>query len=62
MIHKTCIIDKKAKISKNVKVLSTLEDGTIVAIQENKIMGTSFHPEITGSSKVHEYFINLTKL
>tara|TARA_X000001036_G_scaffold176179_2_gene166750 strand:+ start:4472 stop:5056 length:585 start_codon:yes stop_codon:yes gene_type:complete len=50
------------KISKNVKVLSTLEDGTIVAIQENKIMGTSFHPEITGSSKVHEYFINLTKL
>ena len=48
-------------ISKSVKVLSTLEDGTIVAIQENKIMGTSFHPEITGSSKVHEYFINLTK-
>lgn len=49
------------KISENVKVLSTLDDGTIVAIQENKIMGTSFHPEITGSSKVHEYFINLTK-
>ncbi len=49
------------KISKGVNVLSALDDGTIVAIQENKIMGTSFHPEISGSSKVHEYFINLTK-
>ncbi len=47
-------------ISENVKVLSTLDDGTIVAIQENKIMGTSFHPEITGSTKVHEYFIKIT--
>ena len=49
------------KISNVVEVLATLDDGTIVAIQENKIMGTSFHPEISGSSKVHEYFINLTK-
>ena len=49
------------KISKRVNILSTLDDGTIVAIKEDKIMGTSFHPEISGSSKVHEYFINLTK-
>ena len=49
------------KVSKNVEVLSKLNDGTIVGIKENKILGTSFHPEISGSTKVHEYFVNLTK-
>tara|TARA_B110000196_G_scaffold19504_1_gene15298 strand:+ start:79 stop:660 length:582 start_codon:yes stop_codon:yes gene_type:complete len=48
------------KVKNNVEVLSKLENGTIVAVKQNKILGTSFHPEISGSSKVHEYFLNLT--
>ena len=48
-------------ISENVEILSRLDDGTIVAIKQGKILGTSFHPEITESSKVHEYFIEITK-
>ena len=49
------------KVSSNVEVLSTLDEETIVAIKQDKILGTSFHPEISGSTKVHEYFINLSK-
>ena len=48
------------KVKNNVEILSKLKDGTIVAVKQNKILGTSFHPEISGSSKVHEFFINLT--
>ena len=49
------------QVKNNVEVLSKLEDGTIVAVKQNKVLGTSFHPEISGSSKVHEYFLNLTR-
>ena len=49
------------KISANVEILSSLKDGTIVAIKQNKIMGTSFHPELSGTTTVHDYFIRLTK-
>lgn len=49
------------KVRNNVEILSKLKDGTIVAVKQNKILGTSFHPEISGSSKVHEFFINLTR-
>tara|TARA_Y100001970_G_scaffold103268_1_gene129617 strand:+ start:15978 stop:16562 length:585 start_codon:yes stop_codon:yes gene_type:complete len=49
------------EVSRKVEILSKLNDGTIVGIKENKILGTSFHPEISGSTKVHEYFVNLTK-
>ena len=31
------------------------------AIKQNKIMGTSFHPELSGTTAVHDYFIRLTK-
>tara|TARA_B110000438_G_scaffold180173_1_gene172190 strand:+ start:10684 stop:11265 length:582 start_codon:yes stop_codon:yes gene_type:complete len=48
------------KVKNNVEILSKLTDGTIVAVKQDKILGTSFHPEISGSSKVHEFFINLT--
>lgn len=48
------------KVKNNVEILSKLSDGTIVAVKQDKILGTSFHPEISGSSKVHEFFINLT--
>jgi 5'-phosphate synthase pdxT subunit len=34
-------------------------DGKIVAVQSGKILGTSFHPELTGDTRIHEYFLNL---
>ncbi len=43
----------------NAKVLSALEDGRIVAAQEGHLLATSFHPELTGDTRFHEYFISL---
>ncbi|MCL4273672.1 MAG: pyridoxal 5'-phosphate synthase glutaminase subunit PdxT [Anaerolineales bacterium] len=43
----------------NVKVLSALEDGRIVAAQEGHLLATSFHPELTEDTRFHEYFISL---
>lgn len=44
-----------------VNVLAQLDDGTIVAAQQNTLLATSFHPELTGDTRFHEYFIRLTQ-
>lgn len=46
-------------VSGNAKVLAVLEDGRIVAAQEGHLLATSFHPELTGDARFHEYFISL---
>lgn len=48
-------------VSGNVKILSTLPDGRIVAAQQGNLLATSFHPELTGDTRFHEYFISLSK-
>ncbi len=42
------------------EVIAELTDGTAVAVQEGKCMGTSFHPELTSDFRFHRYFLNLT--
>jgi len=44
-----------------VQVLATLDDGTIVAVQEGNLLGTAFHPEVSGDSRFHQYFLRLCK-
>jgi 5'-phosphate synthase pdxT subunit len=46
-------------VSGEARVLSALPDGRIVAAQEGKLLATSFHPELTGDSRFHEYFLSL---
>lgn len=46
-------------VSGSAKVLSALEDGRIVAAQQGHFLATSFHPELTGDTRFHEYFISL---
>jgi 5'-phosphate synthase pdxT subunit len=48
-------------VSGAARVLSALPDGRIVAAQENKLLATSFHPELTGDSRFHEYFVSLCR-
>ena len=43
-----------------VTVLAALDDGRMVAVEQGNLLGTSFHPEMTGDTRFHEYF--LTKL
>lgn len=40
-----------------VTTLAALDDGRIVAVEQGNLLGTSFHPEITGDSRFHEYFL-----
>ena len=42
-----------------VDVLSMLEDGTIVAAQQGKLLATSFHPELTQDDRFHRYLVDL---
>ena len=45
----------------SVDVLCRLDDGQIVAVQQGNILGISFHPEVTGETRVHEYFMRFLK-
>ena len=41
-----------------VQILSRF-DGKIVAVQQENIVGTSFHPELSGDNRMHKLFIEL---
>jgi len=41
------------------KVMAVLPDGTAVAAQEGRWLVTSFHPELTGDGRFHEYFLQV---
>lgn len=47
-------------VKDNVKVLSKV-NGNIVAVKQDNMLATSYHPELTDDTKVHEYFINMIK-
>ncbi len=47
-------------VKENVEVLCVVNDNIVGARQDNMLV-TSFHPELTSSTKVHEYFINIIK-
>lgn len=44
---------------KEVEVLAQLENNRIVAIKQGKLLATSFHPELSDDTRLHEYFISL---
>ncbi len=44
------------QVGSKVEVLSKLED-RIVAVRQGNIVGTSFHPELSGDTRLHEYFV-----
>jgi len=45
---------------RNVEVISKFNE-KIIAVKQGKILGTSFHPELTGDLSLHKYFVNLIK-
>jgi 5'-phosphate synthase pdxT subunit len=42
-----------------VKVLARLEDGRIVAVRQNHLLATAFHPELTNDLRLHGYFAKM---
>ena len=48
-------------VSPPARVLAKLADGRIVAAQEGNLLATSFHPELTGDTRFHEYFLSIAR-
>ena len=45
---------------KDVQVLSKFNE-KIIAVKQGNVIGTSFHPELTGDISLHKYFVNIIK-
>lgn len=45
---------------KDVEVLSKFNE-KIIAVKQGNILGTSFHPELTGDISLHKYFVSMIK-
>ena len=45
------------QVGKGVVALASLADGRVVAVEQGNLLGTSFHPEMTGDTRFHEYFL-----
>ncbi|MEO6914059.1 MAG: pyridoxal 5'-phosphate synthase glutaminase subunit PdxT [Candidatus Baltobacteraceae bacterium] len=44
----------------DVRILA-VRDGHGVLVQEGNVLGSSFHPELSGDSRLHEYFLRMVR-
>jgi 5'-phosphate synthase pdxT subunit len=53
------------QVGADVQVLAQVEAGPaagrIVAVRQGDLLATSFHPEITGDTRVHRYFVEMVR-
>ena len=47
------------EVEPGVQVLSSLPDGTIIAVRQNRLLACAFHPEFTDDPRFHNYFLNM---
>ena len=45
-------------VGPKARALASLADGRVVAVQQGNLIGTSFHPEMTGDTRFHQYFLD----
>jgi len=45
------------EVGPKATALARVDDGRVVAVEQGNLLGTSFHPEITGDTRFHEYFL-----
>ncbi len=50
---------KIERTGEGVEVLARLDGGTVVAARQEKLLVTTFHPELTDDPRFHEYFLTL---
>ena len=48
-------------VGSGVEVLSRLSDGRIVAVRQDALLGTAFHPEVTGEHRFHGLFLDMVR-
>jgi 5'-phosphate synthase pdxT subunit len=47
------------EIDGGVEVLARLDNGTVVAVRQGKLIATAFHPELTTDLRFHRYFLDI---
>jgi len=50
------------EVGPRAETLASLADGTAVAAQQGGLLATSFHPELTGDTRFHEFFLTLASI
>jgi 5'-phosphate synthase pdxT subunit len=46
-------------VGPKARALARLEDGTVVAARQERLLATAFHPELTTDTRFHAYFLRL---
>jgi 5'-phosphate synthase pdxT subunit len=46
------------RVGSDVTVVAALSDERVVAVEQDNLLGTSFHPEMTGDTRFHQYFLD----
>ncbi len=46
---------------RDVEAIGTLDDGRVVAVRQGALLGTSFHPEVTGETRFHALFLDAVR-
>lgn len=49
------------EVGAGVEPLARLDDGRIVAVEQGALLGTSFHPEMTGETRFHARFLEIVR-
>ncbi|GAA5197956.1 pyridoxal 5'-phosphate synthase glutaminase subunit PdxT [Microbacterium jejuense] len=49
------------QLGAGVEPLATLSDGRVVAVRQGALLGTSFHPEVTGERRFHALLLDLVR-
>jgi 5'-phosphate synthase pdxT subunit len=47
-----------SEVGKDVEVIAKFNN-KVVAVKQNNIIGTSFHPELSGDSRMHRHFVQM---
>jgi 5'-phosphate synthase pdxT subunit len=42
-----------------VQVLARLNDGSVVAVRQRRLLATAFHPELSADIRLHRYFLKI---
>lgn len=50
------------RVGAAARALAMLADGSVVAVEQGNLLGTSFHPEINGETRFHQRFLTKVHL
>jgi len=49
------------QVRSDAHILYQLDDERIIFVRQQKLLAAAFHPELTGDTRVHQYFVNIAR-